>query len=94
METQVQKGRLMFYYEHGKPASDRTWLYAKLVRYLHSFDMENGCLQILWTAKTVYAKLVNTLYFSAINKSYKIHIFVWRSSEIKWHRIVIFVYRL
>lgn len=32
--------------------------------YLHSFDMENGHLQILWTAKTVYAKLANTSVFS------------------------------
>jgi len=32
--------------------------------------------------ETVYAKPVNTMYFS-INKSYKIDIFVWRSSKIK-----------
>ena len=31
MEAQVQKDHLMFHYEHGAPASDRTWLYAKLV---------------------------------------------------------------
>lgn len=31
MEAQVQKDRLMFHYEHGEPASDRTWLCAKLV---------------------------------------------------------------
>lgn len=62
------------------PASDRTWLWAKLIRRLRPFDMESGRLQILWTAKTAYAKPVNTLYFPAINGFYKIHIFVWRSS--------------
>lgn len=52
MEAQVQKDRLMFHYELGESASDRTArLYVKLIRCLRAFDMVNGRLQILWTAE-------------------------------------------
>lgn len=60
--AQVQKGRLMFHYEGRKPANDRSmWLYAKLVRC--PFDMESGCLRILWIVDTIYTRSVSTSGF-------------------------------